>query len=1836
MKTKYKQWLRPLFLSLLGLLIGSPVVWGQTKIKKASNSETVHTRTQTVYVNGSRELYVPELRISDGTVQASYKWYVHWYLDLGSTGTLSEVSNFNLDKSVATERGGGIKGGWYCSDLRKAENNGYWWYEGFYNSESGEGTQNSPYLHLASCASAINYTLPPNFSGEARVICDVSNYGNYTYSESSNEFQEPYLLKRYVFVIKNVSECPSYKNVVETHTVDFPNGGCSRINFSMNSTPENYFWESGGKVIQGKYFEYSINDGSYTKFYIVRDGVQSIKDIPSLQVQQIDLSQYSSSNVSVKVRATDGKNSKNVAEYTFRPIESSGFKIEENDFVHPEKESHLYQQVGVVDFDLDGKTSIAEKDNIEIEAANNISKKPLNSEYTVYGFFNDDIKVIGNEGYTNVQNMYGLFRSANVSEISYNYSSTPGENKYLWIPNRDNVHSSSELYDRTHVENSSKSGFFYYIDASDDPGTLVDVPITGTLCASTELTVVAWVADMTRPMESSGNKPLAPNLNLILKGTKEGKEEILHQFTTGDAKTSYNSSGKNEYLMRWQQISYKVSLNDLTGYSDFHLEVQNNEPHTDGADYAIDDVRIYKTLPAIEAFQTDLCEESNGTITTYLKLRTPYKLLLRNLGLEELNEEPISTWTQASAELDNGYKHGHHPRHYHMYYTVTYEEHKDWKYLDLDYHNNPKEGNNTPEEKSGIYGTSIISANMEDMPTAIMMGTMERHQSLAWLEEENGTVYVVFDNIPIHKHKKVTVAGEVLDEYYETLELGRDYFIQIFPQAGPSSGRDTPDEPCAIATKFTVHKSLELKYGEVQLEDVTILEPGNTITGVLRYQDKQSLEWTTVPNAEFDWYYGPTDGMPAGEDITSMLKQLREDKEITTIQGLENASGGNDDIVSFFQKNKDYLKLGESSFTIPANPIYQLTVVPVITENLVDENINLCYEGRTLTFDPVLDPGDPEVDYPEPDDPDPNTPGDEPTPENPDPDPKDPEDPQPDEDPENPGRYVRSVRLMLTQIQDMLSSTDNQGTLRIPIHTRVTSVGRTFKVNPNNNAIRLVRTSDKVAHGLNHALEEKGKARIQIATLESVVIPSEKDDNKSQMKGDPAWDTDYFTIKFDGSIINGESSTNDIEFREGFWYMVEVPFIECPIDYEPPVASASTEGTDEESSVYEGSFKLTFKVVPEYVTWKGSEANMHNWNNDGPKHWRRSKNNELYFDGTTTNAEANGNHDEAYTPMRFTKVTVADNGGSAYAAYPYLYKLNPKSGDGESNTELLDMAPTGMPTDIGRATTNIEYDLVADPDYQKILWDENNKYEGENIKGNDYACVRFYGNTCDEIYFKPQSAMLHTEYLTYNKAWVDYELDPNRWYTLASPLKGIVAGDMYLPKTARQETAAFADITYNTTNYTRWDPAVYMRGWNKAGEETVVTKEGSGIQYAISGSWSNLYNKVSEPFTAGTGFSIGVKTSEEKALFRLPKADTSYKYYESTDTEQTAGGNEETLNKADADYAKLATDDLKGTSNSGISGGTVNEGSNYQLVGNPFMAHLDMDEFFGSTGGTYYILTENGIESSILGDGFSLTTNVDSDPKKVAPLQSFIVSSSTSVTFTPDMMTVPYDNTGITSGLRSATSENEQLPEIRISLEQEGKKNTAVVAYYATATEGYAPNEDALLFIDKEVGTPQIYTVAGNKMTAINVTPELKDLPLGVYSADNTPVTLNFQVSGAMGNVSLYDRETKKSYPLTGGLTITVEGNTSGRYFLRGSVATSNEIVAKKEAICYSGAPGRIDVIHSALLQQVAVYSLSGQRVRFLDNLNTPTLTLDGITPGIYVVRMEGTTGVQTEKVEVK
>lgn len=1822
MQTRYKYKFRPLWALLLLLLTGNSNLWGQEQWKITPHTHTANEHIpiieRTFYVpeGATREWYLREIYSHSGLYgkgsydDMNYIWYRRWYR-MDTNGNVIELSS-NLKKPTGSTLKNGIIGSGNST-------NAWFWIIDLETDDAirKENSKN---------ASIIQYTMPSG--GQEDVIyCDVSINGNYTFNEGNQTLKEPTVSARYKYIIKPASQAPLKNNYpTEKYTIEAPKGD-TLVNIQMNMLPVDYYWKDGSTIypappsdkilkIDTREFDATVkklNDepvSGATATYVSESGGSS--------VIMVHFSGGFQQPVKVEVKLKDVKNCPVLGEFIIKPQENSGFVLEENikendELRHPENFPNLYDLVGSFDFDFNETVG-------QLTQVNNARTIPMTPEQTTYAFcYPDAVHKSKSFKVNPLQNQYGLYRSAQVEDISTSDATggieiEEGVPPYKWFFNKD----VGEVYDRTYERTKNTYGYFYYIDASLERGRIVNVPIE-MLCARTELVVTAWVNNMT-----STTAETVPHLLINLLGHKQnGEYDVLHQFVSGDTYIDSNASTTaNASLTKWQQLAYKcvIDLSDYTtSYQSYSVEILNNAENSGGNDFAIDDIRIYKTLPNIQAVQTDFCEINTGEgssntaeIKSYIRVRTPFDLLLRNLGLEEMTGNPILTSSEDSKKLHDNteYRHGEHPRHYHMYYSVATQIHGEWQYLNLDYHNNPdKSGYLEDYQDDDIrYGTSVISANFDDMPTSGK--DLKRKDALAWTEIEDEVRYIVFDSIPIHPHRYEIVDGSGNGTgtyaWYDTLHLGTEYHIQVYPHTGDPHTRPLPDDPCALATSFKVHKSLELMYGDIPLEDAVVLQPGKTITGVFRYYNESTLTWEEVDSPNFYWYYGPVTTERSVEVIQEIL--------LGGFDKINEITGGLTD------EEKKYLKNGPS-FEIPTEGelIHQLIVVP--KEDILDNekltNVKACTTGRVLTFDPILEPGDPEVDYPDPDDPDPDDPGDDPDDPNPDPDPKDPNDPEPDEDPDHPGRYVRSVRIMLEQIQDMIKNVDGKkGTLRIPIHSRATSDGRKFVLDPNNTAIRLVRTSDRVAHDLNHKLEETN--RIQIGTLESLVLR-----NSDQYP--LTWDTDYFTISFEPAITDGDK--NNIEFREGFWYMVEVPFMEVPNGY--------SAATTLESEIYRGEFKLTFKIVPKYVTWIGTDAKMHNWNNDGPKHWRRSTNDELYFadngNGSTPNAEANGTHTEAYTPMRFTNVTVSPK-SKVYDAYPYLYKLENKA-QSIGNIVLLDLSPIGLSNEIGLPTTAIEFDLVADPDWQKIL-KTGTKFTNSD---HNYACVRFYGNECNEIYFKPNAAMLHTEYLTYNKAWVDYELDANRWYTLASPLKGIVAGDMYLPTSARQETPAFTDIRYDETGGTRWNPAVYMRGWNKSGEETVIVKEGTGNKYAISGSWSNLYNKVSEPFAAGTGFSIGVdydqsSATANKVLFRLPKADVSYLYYENTTN--TTGGNSDPLtgfveNSQRVDYARLVTD---GLSSNGISSSTT-VSVDYQLVGNPFMSHLDMTKYFENSDGSYYILTDEGIQSHILGQNFVLSTGSNNaSAKKVAPLQSFITNKVRNIT--SEMMIVPYDGT-VTTELRSA-SVQETLPEIRISTEKDGVKNTAVVAYYGTASEGYAPNEDAVLFIDKQINIPQIYTVAGNKLTAINVTPELNDVPLGIYSADNSPVELRFSVSASMGNVSLFDNYTKKSYTLTDGMTISVAGNTSGRYFLRGTMATSNELVAKKEALCYSGAPGRIDVIHSESLRQVAIYSLNGQRVRFLDNLNTSVLTLDGFASGLYIVRMEGPNGVCTEKVEVK
>lgn len=176
-------------------------------------------------------------------------------------------------------------------------------------------------------------------------------------------------------------------------------------------------------------------------------------------------------------------------------------------------------------------------------------------------------------------------------------------------------------------------GYFFYVDAANLPGRLVKIPLDGNICAHTGILVNFWVNDMTTWKDTQAEgKPLPPNVNMNFIGLKaDGTEVVLHRFTSGDALTDYTSTSEgrpaNNNIGKWQQLMYSFSLSQsLDDYVGYHLEVQNNTAHSYGADYAIDGLRIYRSIPQIDVKRVDVCSSASLTVAT------DYELLLKNMG----------------------------------------------------------------------------------------------------------------------------------------------------------------------------------------------------------------------------------------------------------------------------------------------------------------------------------------------------------------------------------------------------------------------------------------------------------------------------------------------------------------------------------------------------------------------------------------------------------------------------------------------------------------------------------------------------------------------------------------------------------------------------------------------------------------------------------------------------------------------------------------------------------------------------------------------------------------------------------------------------------------------------------------------------------------------------------------------------------------------------------------------------------------------------------------------------------------------------------------------------
>ena len=821
--------------------------------------------------------------------------------------------------------------------------------------------------------------------------------------------------------------------------------------------------------------------------------------------------------------------------------------------------------------------------------------------------------------------------------------------------------------------------------------------------------------------------------------------------------------------------------------------------------------------------------------------------------------------------------------------------------------------------------------------------------------------------------------------------------------------------------------------------------------------------------------------------------------------------------------------------------------------------------------------------------------------------------------PFNDATYKSALRIGLPQIKKLLErhkTNSSEGYLQVPLHSA------SYKTGVEDKTLTFIDDSKNEA--------DKTSTDVYVATT-----------------NDPLWNTALLsspvaTLKSDhiGEVGTATQATLDLlfsknvldNFHEGYYYDLRFVFEQ---------KAAATGGTSCPGEAY-----LKVKIVPEFITWTPTaNGGMNaNWNNDD--NWHRSSSTELH-DNEYPDYQAYGNAlgitpkvaiptQNSYVPMKFTKVTVVNLNGKPF---PDLGNIVYRQENGIA-TKL-----NNAKGDV--ATTYIQYDIMA-------FWNEADANKGLDTEGN-LKCEKFYGNTCHQIYFKPQGELRDQCYLVYDKAWVEKELVPNKWYTMASPLQYIYAGDMYVPASnGRQETKAFTDIKFDDKVYSRSKYPVYQRAWMKSdvkeitsdGEHSAWHKpngEASNIDVNL-GYWSHVYNKVDESYAAdGTfgGFAIKAgnallpKDQTKNALLRLPKEDTSYQYFD-YDGSTTSGGKSVPVPVGKNNgHGKLLVAFSNDEKHLAEKTQTLGDGNNsgFYLVANPYTCSISLKKFFE---------VNTGLQNAVWlveGDSVRSVSSKDLSSKDfvIQPTQSFFVKKNDTPVSDVKFTSAMYVDRLLSSGFVIAS---DYLKDVNVSAQNaKGQSSMARIALRPEASADYDDQEDVDLLYDQNLkDIPQVYTVAGNEAVAVNAVPELSWIPLGIVSQQAEEVSLTLKgVNKLDAPVYLYDAASASFTELHEGEAVKVKAGDHGRYFLTQTRTSTgiDRMEAEEQSApvkVYSPAAGMIVV--SALggekLDRVQVFTLDGKMVHSYQLPDKQRMILR-VPSGVYIVKASTQSCAQTK-----
>lgn len=1407
----------------------------------------------------------------------------------------------------------------------------------------------------------------------------------------------------------------------------------------------------------------------------------------------------------------------------------------------------------------------------------------------------------------------GDFNSTNGRTSECTWGNYTVAHRFDMGDNRGNFFAVKKYYENEYGSqnyDASQSGFLY-IDASDLPGKIASIDFAGMPCKASRLFVSAWMSSPDRDNESPANVVFS------IQGFKNGKATTLYSYCPGsilgEARDSLDKTLKpmdNGGKGIWQQVYFSFVNKNADDFDNFRLTIDNACTNTSGGDILIDDVEVFSVKPDVQIERTiPVC----GDQLTLCKMTVDYDQVRAQLGLntgEVLKDDPKVWYCLLDKEMfdaELGFDTGK-PEGQERLYRMSDAEVKPAFVKAL--LGDP----NSQVSGEGIFRSVEFKTNFDSLPVFKYRDAVAATVGMASREVTSAGVrhFVISDKVKEPRIKP-----------------NHDYYFLFVPRFS--------DDPVTLANAF---HSFEINTRCSVRCKFRTLSPIRVVTDA---DDEAAVEHETQTCA--------------GKSVSLSVKQVGEDvdgnigERIVQYDWWRDYVGGAFTDVCINVDNATWRVLGKNESRLsneislreallafrhfypkattvagaaPKNDegyTLEQSVIDVLhqfTLNRADKVASLVLLNNTCNIyvpaatkqGTILKVTVVPIDH------------------------EDSSGTQYCYDPEQVGIKVSGQAPQLFdglhgyKYPDKLTNVPVRSSLAAVAEVRARADGSAANVL--RVPLRGIETVTKGAIGLTSVSTDVFLAGTNDSTMKAYETKAAEERAGLSVQ---KFRTVGQLRKLVADTADRENAYADIVFnsnfqpREGYVYTLRFNYRE-----------RFNAGSTTQTTVCDGNVLVDLIIVPKYQKWTGAAGNT-DWTNDA--NWQRADLADLHFKADTetdyaTNAD-NGTA-QGYVPMLHTSVIVTPD-----KAGPQLYETNYAGADDQF---LNFVGNEGKRT----ATPDIEYALLAAPQAE----------EGVNL------CDIYTPYQSKDLVVQSGGELLHAERLDYKKAWVEYALTPDRWYTLGSPLRQSYAGEWYAPNNdACQATPYFKNVTYNTALYHRFAPAVYQRSWDKANpklyylepyladnpQEAKVDTTTENIYQAAN--WSAVYNDVREAYSQG-GFSVKVNgigigaQKYTKSLFRLPKEDTVYGYY--TELNETDG---KTYTVDRTYHHKLATDQLKSGTELTVTLRNENANNRFFLVGNPFACALDLNEFFKENetqlnGAKYWVLTAGGQEGAMrqpnAGEWISVNGTTEAALASLPSGQGFFVegkegTNTITLKFTADMQTSLH-----TSGtlLRAPAIGRAEAPMLRIRASRSGQGSEALVVKDTTAVNGYEAAEDMQLLLDNSLQEiPMVYTLAGNRTSTINRRRSLWRVPLGVLSNSEEPVQLTFSGMRSFGEtLSLLDSQTGAVTPLRGNgnadcVKVEVPGVTTGRYFILSSERPALEDEKDFTQPLIQADNGSVTISSSAahVLTYVRIIAADGRTVYKLTpyvsrlSLKLPT--------GVYVVEARTDEGESVAKVSL-